>query len=809
MAPVDPKLVLVDNFDGWGTSLCWWANLVGGFANRSAYTYLAFSQLKLNIVRYNIGGGENPSLTNTMEIRARMPGFQPSPGVWDWTADANQRWILHDAIARGANRVVAFANSPPWWMTVSGSATGSANATNNNLKTEYEPAFAGYLATVVSNLTALDQVRFDSISLMNEPSAAWWKYGGRQEGCYMDPPQQARMLNLLRTQLTTAAPDLALQGSEDYDEQSAIASINGYDAAARDSLRRLVSHTYSANNPLGLRDLAGSLKKPLWVSEYGDGDATGMKMARRIREDIAVMWAHAWIYWQVVDSASWGMIYNPLDGSGNTAYRLNRKFHVMRQFTEFIRPGARILGVGDSNSLAAYDATNHTLTIVTVNDTTNTFTVTYDLAGFQTLPPQAARYRTSPNENVASLDAAPIVNKRLASTAIPQSVTTHVLTNVSPAPPASSPTSWYPMEKTLQDASGNGHDGSPSGNPVYIAGKLGSGAIQFEGSSSYAVMPHVASNHFTISFWIKTTSTGGGPQWWAGKGLVDGEIAGNYNDFGVALVGNKAALGIGNPDLTIASTTPINDGLWHHVTATRDSVNGQMRIYVDGRLEAEAIGPLGVRDAPPQLRLGAIQAGWAGGFLAGALDDVQVFDRTFSPAEIPALMNHPPQILPVANVSIMAGRTLSLHFTGSDADQPAQALIWSLAAPPAGAVIQDATGDFTWRPAIAQSPTTNALAVILSDNGTPRLSVTQSVLIAVSTPPPPQLAAAPSLSGGIQVEVRGEVGPDYVIETSTNLADATNWKPVGTNFSPLLPFTWADAQAGGRRQRFFRARLGP
>ena len=60
-ALVDPNVVVVTNFEGWGTSLCWWANVVGGYPNRETYADLAFSQLKLNIVRYNIGGGENPT----------------------------------------------------------------------------------------------------------------------------------------------------------------------------------------------------------------------------------------------------------------------------------------------------------------------------------------------------------------------------------------------------------------------------------------------------------------------------------------------------------------------------------------------------------------------------------------------------------------------------------------------------------------------------------------------------------------------------------------------------------------------------
>ena len=36
-AYVDPRFLLVTNFAGWGTSLCWWANVTGGYANRDTY----------------------------------------------------------------------------------------------------------------------------------------------------------------------------------------------------------------------------------------------------------------------------------------------------------------------------------------------------------------------------------------------------------------------------------------------------------------------------------------------------------------------------------------------------------------------------------------------------------------------------------------------------------------------------------------------------------------------------------------------------------------------------------------------------
>ena len=97
-------------FEGWGTSLCWWANHVGGWSatGRDAVVDAVVDPangLGFNIFRYNIGGGENPAHDHMGQWR-EMPGFQASDGTWDWTADANQRAVLQrivDARRRGAS----------------------------------------------------------------------------------------------------------------------------------------------------------------------------------------------------------------------------------------------------------------------------------------------------------------------------------------------------------------------------------------------------------------------------------------------------------------------------------------------------------------------------------------------------------------------------------------------------------------------------------------------------------------------------------------------------------------------------------
>ncbi len=809
LTPIDPTFAVVTNFEGWGTSLCWWPNVVGGYANRDSYAALAFTTLKLNIIRYNIGGGENPGIANTMEYRAQMPGFAPTNGVWNWTADANQRWMLRRAVQLGANRVVAFANSPPWWMTVSGSVTGSAGGTNNNLQVSYEDTFANYLATVVSNLSVLDGVTFDYVTPMNEPTANWWPLGGHQEGCHMSADQQARMVSKLRTALNAQNISAGIDASEDSDEQSAINSLNAY-GSAQSNVTFIGSHTYGANNPTGIRNLAATLHKPAWISEYGDGDASGMTMARRIHDDVAGTWCRAWVYWQVVDNAGgWGFLYNPLDSSGTTAYTINKKFYVMAQFSQFIRPGCQILNVGDTNSLAAYHPTNHTLVIVAVNDGSNSFNTTYDLALYPTLPASASAVRTSTTENLASVAPLIVTNKRLTTTLPAKSVTTIVLNNVTLAPPSSAPSAWYPMEGNAQDASGNGNHGTVSG-ATFVTGKLGASAAQFNGSSSYLQIPRTISNHFTLSFWLKTTDTGGTGQWWSGRGLVDGEVAGTADDFGVSLTGGKVALGIGNTDTTVTTTNSLNNGQWHHVAATRDALTGEQRVYLDGTLQASGFGPVGTKASPPYLRIGSIQSGAAGGFFNGVIDDVQLFGRVFAATEIGSLMNHPPQITNApGSYSILAGRTLTLTNSATDPDQPAQTLTWSLLSPPSGAAINAGNGVFSWRPAIAQSPATNRISWQVIDNGTPAMSATQSFTVTIQPPQIPALGMVGVSNNLFSFQISGDAGPDYVVETSTNLAADSAWLSASTNLSATPPYDWTDPAAMAAGQKYYRVRLAP
>jgi PA14 domain-containing protein/concanavalin A-like lectin/glucanase superfamily protein/glycosyl hydrolase family 127 (putative beta-L-arabinofuranosidase)/glycosyl hydrolase family 2/beta-L-arabinofuranosidase (glycosyl hydrolase family 127)/3-keto-disaccharide hydrolase/putative Ig domain-containing protein len=373
------------------------------------------------------------------------------------------------------------------------------------------------------------------------------------------------------------------------------------------------------------------------------------------------------------------------------------------------------------------------------------------------------------------------------------------------------PAAWYPFENGAQDNSGNGNHGTISGGVTFPAGKLGAHTAQFDGSSNtYIGIPRVISDQFTVAFWMKTTATGGSGQWWSGEGLVDGEVPNVANDFGVSLVGSKVAFGVGNPDTTILTSASVNDGLWHHVTATRDSISGEMDLYLDGTLQATTIGPQGTRAAPPMLRIGSVQTGVAGGFFLGSIDDVQIFNRVFAPGEVSSLMNHPPSLSPVFDGSVLAGRTIAVSNAAADPDSPAQTLSYSLSSAPSGATINATNGVMGWRPAIAQSGSNYPIAVRVSDNGTPPMSATQTFAIGVLPPAKPSVSQPMVGSGGFQMMIEGDAGPDYSVYSATDLAlNFSAWTWLLTTNPATLPFQFIDPTATNYGRRFYRVLLGP
>jgi autotransporter-associated beta strand protein len=169
--------------------------------------------------------------------------------------------------------------------------------------------------------------------------------------------------------------------------------------------------------------------------------------------------------------------------------------------------------------------------------------------------------------------------------------------------------------------------------------------------------------------------------------------------------------------------------------------------------------------------------------------------------------NTPPTLAAISNAVITAGQTFLLTNSATDSDVPAQALTWALASSPAGASINATNGVLTWRPAIAQSLSTNSFTVVVTVNGIPPLSATQSFNVAVLLPATPVLGAPTLASGTFRCYVGGSVGPDYSVYAATNLA--SGWQLLLVTNPATVPFVFIDPTPLNSQQRYYRIMLGP
>lgn len=164
--------------------------------------------------------------------------------------------------------------------------------------------------------------------------------------------------------------------------------------------------------------------------------------------------------------------------------------------------------------------------------------------------------------------------------------------------------------------------------------------------------------------------------------------------------------------------------------------------------------------------------------------------------------NTAPTLTPVANQTVNVGVTVNVTNVATDPDVPPQTLTYSLLTGPG--TLNASSGVFSWRPPVASSGTSNGIIVVVTDNGLPALSATNTFAVFVNPVSMPVATNSAYSNGQFSMTINGDAGPDYIIQVSTNLFD---WQSVLTNGSPTLPFTFTDTNAAP--VQFYRTLLGP
>ncbi|GAA3191546.1 RICIN domain-containing protein [Streptomyces virens] len=477
-----------ERFEGWGTSLVWFANATGDYPPeiREKLAQLLFGDdgLALNIARYNIGGGNAPDVKDYLRAGGAVEGWWKAPAGttredtdwwdpedpadWNEHADATQRWWV-DRIKKDITHWETFSNSPPWFMTVSGYVSGGFDAGDDQLKSESVEDFAAYVAGATKRLEQAHGIEVDTVDPFNEPNTTYWStrlgpdgepVGGRQEGAHMGPELQEKVLHALAPALKEARTGADISAMDETNPSTFARNWNGYSPEARDLVDQMNVHTYGTGQRTTVRDLSKAADKRLWMSEvegdWGDGQSftdmrPGLGLAQRIVDDLRELEPRAWVFWQPVEDldnmkpggesakgGNWGEIQLPFsctaqDTLETCPVRTNTKFDTARNFTHFIKPGDRLIKVDDTSSAAAVTDNGRGASLVHVNSTASARTVTLDLSGFRHIGRDATvtPVVTSADGKLERHGAVKVSDRAATFTVPAQSVTSFVIKGVS------------------------------------------------------------------------------------------------------------------------------------------------------------------------------------------------------------------------------------------------------------------------------------------------------------------------------------------------------------------------------------------
>lgn len=355
-------------FEGWGTSLCWWANRIGYNAkltDEAANAFFGDNGLEMNIGRYNVGGGDNVGTeddgseywhkAHIVRSDSAVPGYatdvtkidtskktieeykseftrvdEECGYAWnyDWNADKNQMNVLIAAAKASGEDFIAeaFSNSPPYFMTESGCSSGNTNSSVDNLRKDSYNAFAAYMSDVIVHWAKEGVIDFQSTTPMNEPDTNYWgANSNKQEGCHFDPGRSQSEIIVafakeLRAQIAASDNDnvkalenIIFSASDETSIDSAITNYGSLSNAAKNVVTRIDTHTYSGSKREELRKTAEAAGENLWMSEvdgaYTAGTDAGemtaaLGLAQRIMTDLKGLKSSAWILWNAIDMHS-------------------------------------------------------------------------------------------------------------------------------------------------------------------------------------------------------------------------------------------------------------------------------------------------------------------------------------------------------------------------------------------------------------------------------------------------------------------------------------------------------------------------
>ena len=205
----------------------------------------------------------------------------------------------------------------------------------------------------------------------------------------------------------------------------------------------------------------------------------------------------------------------------------------------------------------------------------------------------------------------------------------------------------WDFENNARDTSSHGNNGSVCGDVTFVDGKIGKGA-RFGGTNGVIQVPNNptlnfgSAGSFTISFWMKSTQSGGGE---GGYGLLVDHRRNNDGQYiGYSVEDNSGQIiGIVRDrihEAHVYSTTKVNDGQFHHVVLVFDRNAPITKLYIDDKMEGSDISGVNNIDSDFDILIGGqAPPNTLVDYYNGILDQLRIYDRVLSDHEIQSLFH--------------------------------------------------------------------------------------------------------------------------------------------------------------------------
>jgi hypothetical protein len=302
------------------------------------------------------------------------------------------------------------------------------------------------------------------------------------------------------------------------------------------------------------------------------------------------------------------------------------------------------------------------------------------------------------------------------------------------------------------------------------------------------------------------TDHDGLPDWWEQiKGLNTNSAPGDFSDANIDLVGDgyteleRYLNWLAQPHYDCGTGAVLNVDLTQYTRGfTNASLNSTYAVF------GAVSGTVGLSGQTAQFTP-TIGTNGLGSFQFTVMDNTGFsYTNLVNVHIIAAPVNHAPLLAAISGSTINVGVNFVITNSATDSDA-GQTLTYSLPIGPTNATLDAASGVLNWRPLVTQANTTDPFRVVVSDNGSPSLSATQSFSVIVNPLALPGITLPQIANGQLGFSVSGQIGPDYAVQSSSNLVD---WTTLLITNPVAMPFDWSIG-TGLDPAQFYRIEVGP